>query len=383
MARREVPKIPPMRPEPQRDRWGRYKIAHPDTGEMRSWTRATTLAHAISDTHALTQWQRRKVLEGAALRPDLLTGVTALAREIDDAPTWREAAAAKAEMTRTCDAAADAAGANDGSKLGTALHTITEYADAGRLGEIEDLIPTELYDDLAAYLARMADAGIERPAEYIERVLVNTQVDAAGTTDRIVRMPAECEKCGSPWKIADLKTQKSVDFGFLEIAIQLAEYANADVMVDEDTGEHEPMPVVCRCTGIVMHLPVGSGECTLYEVDLVAGWEAATLAFTVRQARSQSKQVGWPYSYVSTTAARIRAAGEAARKLAPAPAGQITDGEPDPSTPEHARVLVRTAGHPRALVALWEDLDGRGLWTAELTQLAAARKAELAAEGVR
>jgi hypothetical protein len=372
VSRRAIPSIPSMRPEPARDRWGRYKLPHPETGETKSWTRATTLAHTISDTHALTEWKRRMVLTGAALSPDLLIPVPGLAREIETASNWREAKAAKEQLGQIADFAAAAAGADDGSKLGTLLHTITEYADAGRLAEIADQIPEELLDDLAAYLATMADAGIERPAIWIERILVNTRVEAAGTTDRILVMSEPCQKCGSALRIGDLKTQKSLDFGFLEIAIQLAEYAYADAMVDPDTGALGPMPPLCRCRGIVMHLPVGSGQCTLYELDLEAGWAYATLAHDVRQARSQSKAIGWRYEYASTTGRRIREAGEAARRLPAA------DESPEKT---QARRLVQSAGHPKALVALWTDLDGRGLWDDELTQLASARKAELLAEG--
>ena len=39
--------------------------------------------------------------------------------------------------------------------------------------------------------------------------------------------------------------------------------------------------------GIVMHLPVGKGECTLYEVDIAAGWEAVQLAVDVRAWRKR------------------------------------------------------------------------------------------------
>jgi hypothetical protein len=384
----EIPFIPSMRPEPARDRWGRYKLPDPGSGETRSWTRATTLSHSISDTHHLTEWKRRMVLQGAATNPVLLRDVKSLAAIVDQATDWREARDAKQALTRIADDAAEAAGANNGSKLGTLLHTITEYADAGRLGEIEALIPTQLYDDLAAYLARMADAGIERPAYWIERILVNSQVDSAGTTDRILLMPTPCPKCGSSARIGDLKTQKSLDFGFLEIAIQLAEYAYADAMWDDETETLVGMPTVCRCFGIVMHLPVGSGECTLYELDLEAGWADAQLAYRVRQSRARSKEIGWKFQYVSTTAARIR---QATAKVVSAPpaARQITEtpakgGFERLDVPEaakaQARHLVDSAAHPRALVALWEDLSPRGYWDDELTDRAAARKAALLAE---
>lgn len=385
-----IPHIPSMRPEPKRDRWGRYVLPDHD-GSERTWTRATTLSHAIDDTHGLTEWKRRMVLQGVATNPFLLNSVPGLVRQLDEAGHWREAKEAKEQLMALCDDAARAAGAEDGSKLGTLLHTITEYADAGRLAEIQDLIPAELLDDLAAYLVRMRDAGIETPPEWIERILINKDVETAGTTDRILIVPEPCKRCGSTLRIGDLKTQKSVDFGWLSIAIQLAEYAYSDVMVDTDTGELLDMPPVCPHLGIVMHLPVGSGQCTLYEIDLETGWTYAVLAHAVRGARNNAKAIGWRYEYSSRTAANIRQAGEAA----------LSDRQADQSIrmqvvqkPEGERVswvdreaqlryLVSNAQTVDSLVALYREAAAAGTWTDGLNTLAKLRKAELLQEVTR
>ena len=66
---------PRARPEPPMDQWGRYKIPDPITGKDRSWTRATTWAKTVADTHALTKWELRMAAIGLARRPDLLMGV--------------------------------------------------------------------------------------------------------------------------------------------------------------------------------------------------------------------------------------------------------------------------------------------------------------------
>jgi hypothetical protein len=301
------------------------------------------------------------ILQGAATNPILLRDVPRLVQDIETAPDWRSAKEAKALLDELCDEAARAAGAEDGSKLGTLLHTITEYADAGRFPEIQDRVPSELLDDLAAYLVTMRDAGIECPPVWIERILVNPAIDAAGTADRFLRMPEPCRVCGRYVRIGDLKTQKSVDFGWLSIAIQLAGYARADAMLTEE-GRLGPMPAdLCRCFGIVMHLPVGSGVCTLYEIDLEAGWEAAKLAFGVREFRTRSKAMGWPYRYDSHT---------------PANAREVTQGTAGQS---HELFLIRTAPHTESLTALWRELSGKGEWTDEMTALAKARRAELEA----
>lgn len=339
----KIPHIPPMRPEPARDDFGRYVLPDPTSGSERSWTRATTIAHTLDDTFHLTQWKRRMVLQGLATQPTLLKGVADLTATLAEAgDDWRIARNIKRELDAVCDSADTAAGADEGSKLGTLLHTITEYADAGRLDEIGHLVPDQLQADLTAYLEAMACAGIDRPTQFIERIVVNSEVDSAGTFDRLLRLR------DGRLVVGDLKTQKTVDFGWLAIAVQLAEYAYADAMLDDESGQLVPMPAdLDKAVGIVMHLPVGKATCTLYEIDLIEGWEAALEAHSVRQRRARSKAMGQPYT--------PRQAGTGDRVL----------------------TLIASAGHPKALEALWRDLDPKGLWTAEHTKAAATRKAQL------
>lgn len=102
----------------------------------------------------------------------------------------------------------------------------------------------------------------------------------AGTFDRLVTHDGTL-------MVADLKTGRDVTYGMGEIAIQLALYANAATIYDAATGEHEPMPEVSKTTALVFHLPVGEGECKIYEVDIAAGWEMAQVCGTVRDWRKR------------------------------------------------------------------------------------------------
>jgi hypothetical protein len=361
-----VPTIKSMRPEPARDQYGRYLLTDPRTGKRRPFTRSTTQAHTLDDTFGLTQWKRRMVLQGAATNPLLLSDVGSLVQEIENAADWRDAKAATQALDALCDAAAREAGAEDGSAWGTLLHTITEYFDAGRWADIADQVPEDLLGDLGAYVEAMAKANITCPPEYIERIVVNTRTETAGTFDRLLLMP------DGRLVVGDLKTQKSVEYGWLAIAMQLAQYAQADAMVDPETGELGPMPDTLDLTrGVVMHLPVGQGRCDLYEIDLEQGWRAALLASDVREFRQSSKRMGWPLATAGT------------RHVSVADARGFTLPAPAPFTmadwaPARDRYLVTNAGHPDALVALWRDLSASGRWTDELTTLAAARKKELA-----
>jgi hypothetical protein len=66
--------------EPRRDRWGRYIIPDPETGEDREWTRATTIAGVLPDRFNLERWGERMVAYGLAQRDDLLL----LAQSVQD-----------------------------------------------------------------------------------------------------------------------------------------------------------------------------------------------------------------------------------------------------------------------------------------------------------
>lgn len=333
------PYIPPLRPEPERNHWGQYKLPNLKDGKVRGWSRATTIARTLSDEHALTMWKRRMVVQGLAVKTHLLQTVPSMVNNLQSEDEVL-VTQAKNDLNKVADAAAQAAGADDGARLGTLLHLITEYADFGRLAEIEHLIPEVLRPDLYAYLATLDGAGIARPTEFIERIVVNSEVDSAGTLDRLVTVN------GGPLMVGDLKTQKTMDFGFLEVAVQLAQYAYADALWDEDFRRLVPMPELDKETAIVFHLPVGKARCTLIEVDLVSGWKAALLAHEVREVRRKTKQMGRPLEVETPVS--------------------------------HLLNLVRSAPHVESLTALWSA--HRRVWNEELTEAARIRKGELTTE---
>jgi len=340
----DLVKIPSMRPEPERDRYGRYVLPDPATGRRQSWTRATTLKDALKDKEGLIGWKQRMAAVGLAKLPDLGEQVLQLHEQIEACgEDWRAAKEPKEALKGILAELHHAAGGDEGSERGTQAHTLTEYADAGRLDEVRHLATESELADLQAYLDCCDAAGIVRPPEWIERIVVNLEVGSAGTFDRLVYLPDGRLVC------ADVKSQQDFSFGFLDATAQMGQYVNADAMWDDETKSWVPLPAeLDKKTGIIMHVPVGKATCELYEVDLEEGWESAQVAYQVREKRSRSKVMGWPYT-------------------------------PPKSAPQGDQFmqLIRSAGHPDALVALWRDLDGRGLWTPEHTKAAAARKAQL------
>jgi hypothetical protein len=260
---------PPARPEPERDGHGRYKIPDPVTGEERTWIRATTWAKTVADVFALHGWEKRMVALGLAQRPDLLLRVAAVA----DPDTTQ----GKHHLDRLVEQAREHAKAGARANLGTALHAFTEACDLGRpLPQI----PPPFDRDIAAYRAAMTAVEVSR--NYVEKVCVVRELGVAGTMDRVVRF----QHSRLP-VIGDVKSGADLKRSWNEIAIQLALYAHADTIYDPRTGRHHRMIEVNQEQALVAHLPAGEGRCTLYLVNIAAGWEMARLCGVVRDWRSR------------------------------------------------------------------------------------------------
>lgn len=253
------------------------------TAKNMSWTRATTLASTLADRYGLEKWAQRNTVLGLGLRQDLYA--LAVSSTADD----------RDQLESIVEQAQEAAKAQSGANLGTALHAMTERIDRG-----EDLdVPDTWKADIDAYCQTLADNSIRIHSEWIERIVVNPDCHAAGTLDRIVSLNGQLV-------IADLKTgQDVVKYGMTEIALQLAIYATATHVrkdsvpqrdrygryllphPDNDPDGYDPMPPVNQETGLVIHLPVGQATCHLYEVDLTAGRQAVDLALAVRDWRKR------------------------------------------------------------------------------------------------
>lgn len=316
--------------EVTRDGYGRYLIG-PKGVRGKAYSRATTIAKTISDTYVLSKWGERMVAKGLMMRPDLRSLVAATPLEERDA------------LNSLCEQAKDAAGSKVSANLGTAMHSHTEALDRGLvddayLAQLEELEKA----DLSAYARALEEDGIEILPAYIERTVVVDEdgMEVAGTLDRIVRM------ADGTLRIADLKTGRDLSYGWNEIAIQEHIYARAKRIFNWKTRDFEPMPEgVDQDWALVMHLPIGSGVCTLYDVDLRPARRALELCFEVRDWRKER------------SIASVRSRTVARSTL--------------PVTPLDR---VRAATTRQELSALWQELKPLGLWT---TALAAAGQDQL------
>jgi len=259
--------------EPRRDRWGRYLLPDPETGEERAWTRATTLANTLSDPWGLVDWKLRMAVKGVATRDDLRALAAALPLDTG-----------KKQLNEVAQDAIEYAGGSSGRNMGTALHEWTAQSDRGEAPEV----PSPWDHDLEAYHAALELYGVMTYPRWVERIVCIPDLGVAGTFDRIVHWPSKLY-------IADVKTGAALDYSWLEIAVQEALYANAEYLWDAEAETWGPIdPPVDRTQGLVMHLPVGQARCELFWVDLEIGWEAVTLAVDMREWRKR-KDISRPF----------------------------------------------------------------------------------------
>jgi len=223
--------------------------------------RISKVKDLIDDRFRLELWGKRMVALGLVDRRDLQLAVSAHRGD-------------KGQLDKLCKEALNYAQASAAANVGTALHTLAEMVDKGvELPPID----AEALADLAAYEDAMA------PFEVVlsETFVVVDELKAAGSFDRILAYEGRNY-------IADIKTGAGVDFIAGGVAIQLALYSRGQ-LYDPGTGVRMPLDVD-QDRGILIHLPQGAATCTLYWIDIQAGWLAAQLATRVRNFRTYAKK---------------------------------------------------------------------------------------------
>lgn len=262
----------PGRPDPARDGYGRYKLAHPENQRMTAWTRATTIAKTLDDTFHLEKWKQRQLMSGLSRSDDLTAKVrTAVLSE-----------ASKGVMDGLAEDAMIAAGSAEASEFGTAVHAWLESIDHGLV--LPAHVPKMYQLHVRHYLSRLAAHALTPLPQYTERIVLNSKAKAAGTLDRVY---ADAD---GRLILGDVKTSKSLDFGYLSFAVQLAVYEGADYMLSTDGTRWEPMPEMNTDYAVVLHCPSNNPEGTAaVTFDLAYGRKALATALTVRALRSDAR----------------------------------------------------------------------------------------------
>lgn len=284
--------------EAEYGRWGRYKLRHPSTGKTVEWTRATTFAKSISDTFTLSQWGKRNVLLGATKRSDIV----ALAHGKDISKD-------REQLNQWTEELEQAAGSKVAANLGTAVHSFTERVDRNwstRWTVLRNDVPEEFRPHVEAYILLLEETGLEPVPHMIEFSTGVLQYEVMGTSDNCYRctkhleldMPrGKVQLSPGEFVIGDKKTGKDLDYGWQEICIQLALYAqgvNTLGLFDWAQKIWEPDPLsrfgepgtkVRTDVGVILHLPVdprSTKHAAVHGVDLESGWNATVLCERVR-----------------------------------------------------------------------------------------------------
>lgn len=283
-----------------RDGNGRPLVVPPQGGKPISLTRTTTFIDCIEDKSNLATWKQRMTLIGAAEQPSLLDAV----RGLDP-----KDGADKRKLNALAERAADTAGASTASAQGTRLHTLSEFADRG-----EPLPAGVTEEELADMAAYMMETSVLR-MKSVEQFVVVPELAVGGTFDRTAELEVPCRSGAScPGRhIVDLKTG-GMDYGQIKMPAQLAIYSRGqrydhtvcpapdrsaeggekewtkwkktEFTMEQAERAYEPLESMCQDWGIVIHLPQGQAQCTLYWADLRVGWELAMFAKEVRARRS-------------------------------------------------------------------------------------------------
>lgn len=253
----------------KRDRWGRPLIEPPEGGKPIAYTRVSTLSKALDNKEGLMKWRQRMTAIGIGKRPDLAQMALACS---DD----------KRKIDEVVEAAMSAAESNKAANVGTTLHAFTEVIDAGGWPE---QVSHEIAADLTAYKNAMANIEIVAAEQFI----VCDEVRAAGTFDRLVRLP------DGRLVIADIKTGQDEPKYPQGVTIQTAIYAHGH-LYDRDKGRltHLPEVGVSTDVGLLIHMPAGQGRCDLYLLNLTDGWTLAKTAVMVRELFKDNKPT--PYT---------------------------------------------------------------------------------------
>lgn len=266
----------------------RYKAGHP-----KGITRVTTFVKAASNNVAITDWNKRNVLLGAAARPDI--AAKAHGKDVNND---------KSQLDRWVAELEEAAGGNVAANMGTDVHAWTERVDAGECGLAD--VPPAYRAHVQRYVETLREAGFRVVPELRERTTYVSEFGGvAGTFDAVLY-----HEPSDSYVLSDTKSGKNVGkYGWVEIETQEWIYAHGYnkwgtykwgtynwEKEEWEGGSWEPPQHQVRTDyGLVIHMPFEgdyAGTCRLLRTDLAHGETHARLCFDVRS-QDAGKAVPW------------------------------------------------------------------------------------------
>lgn len=258
---------------------GRYYMPDPATRKPGYRTRVTTFAERLEDMWGLNAWEKRTILYGLTLREDLY--VKACGTPADDTKGLDE-------IVRD---AKEAGGGSVGANFGTGLHGLFNAHDASE----PDRAPVKYRRKVDLYAEAVRANHLTVHPDLAERLVLNTRYGLCGRMDGAVD-----ESGRSDLTVIDYKSQAAWH-SWGKVAIQLACYAQADMMWLPTQATYADMPPMRLDRALVFWVPVRSKDpeapepdfVEVIEVDIDRAWEyACPLAEQVRQWQSEGKRKG-------------------------------------------------------------------------------------------
>ncbi len=240
--------------------------------QTETFTRATSHAKTLDDSTALTDWRLRGTVLGLARNPELLDSLNLDGAEHISELSFYD----KLTLSGISNKAMRRVGGDDGSDFGTKLHGYLQAVLEGVL--TFEQVPKELQPYLVVLFAAMRQHGLNFVQGMVERTVFIPATGMVGTFDFLALTPQ------GELVIGDLKTSSSINFSWLAIAIQLAQYANAKLMLSWNGAHWEAMPEVSKVYAIVASVPKDepSPTCRIYYVSMTLGSEMMEIATRVR-----------------------------------------------------------------------------------------------------
>jgi hypothetical protein len=282
-----------------RDQYDRYLMPQLDgtkPSKGKGLTRVSTTKAALANTIGIQKWTSRLIIDGIGQSPDLVEQAMRASAMSDDDPAKKKA------LARIAEAAFVLGGGKERSGLGTEFHELTEDLNRGVLDRTK--LDSKWLPELAAYEQLLVQENIQVLPDMLERQVL-CPYNQAGTFDNMFRYWNEITQ---EWElvIGDLKTGRSLDLGWLEILIQLWNYANAyglftatkivystelgkeSEIVDVE-GYYTPMPPELRKDkALIIHVPL-DGTAGLYVLDLGGVQAYVEAAVTAKRANAEAK----------------------------------------------------------------------------------------------
>lgn len=277
-------------PPPIAGRWqpvfngnGQYRLPHPETGKLTSYTRASTVAKTLEDTWMLDAWAKRMMLIGLQRSLALQADLEQLLSEFQASDTTgNPARELRGPLNELSEEAQVRAGSTAAAEFGTAVHAWCEFADHG--GSIW-AVPEMFRDWVLHYRRILAVGGLSTDHRWTERVVLNTRYGIAGQLDRLF-----IDHRGRVF-LGDIKTSRGMDYSWLYFAIQLAIYHGSSHVLSLDGTHWEPMALLDPHAVLVAHLPrEDPAAARIVPIDMAFGAEALHTAMTVRRLRSSAEK---------------------------------------------------------------------------------------------